>query len=66
MPKSLGELAFERYKKIQNGRGHSGKKLGKWSELSEELQDEWERAAHQFGQAKTIIQAEREKRPSGR
>ena len=63
--KSLGEMAYDRYKDTQGGRGANGKKLGPWDKLSETQREEWERATLQLGMAKTAIDAAKKGRPSG-
>jgi len=61
---SIGEMAYERYNKMMNGRGAGGKKLKPWKELSDDIQEEWTAAALNLGMAKTAVESQRE-RPSG-
>lgn len=63
--KTFGEVAYEKYSAVQHGRGHNGKKLVAWDKLDGEVQEQWERAALQFGQAATAINEARKERPSG-
>lgn len=62
---SLGEMAYERYKTAQKGRGARGQKLQPWTKLSDSLQEEWEAAALNLGLAKTAIDEMKKERPSG-